>query len=327
MILADKIINLRKKNGWSQEELGEMIGVSRQSISKYEGAQAIPDMDKILKLSEVFGVSTDFLMKDSMEMDSQTEIVTTEVSNVRQISLEEARDYINLKSKLSVPIALATAMCIISPVILLFLVGISECTNNGLSSNLASGIGVVALLCIVAVAVGTFIATGSKTAAYEFIDTEEFETAYGVDSVLKEMKEQYKGAYTRDIIVGVVLCILSPVPLIISVLAEASDFVCILMTCALLIFIACAVILFIISGSRMSAIDRILQIGDYTRENKRQEKKMQPFSSAFWLIITAVYLGVSFFTNAWDVTWIIWPVAGVAFEAVMVILKAVVSNK
>ena len=51
MILADKIINLRKKNGWSQEELAEKLGVTRQSISKYEGAQSIPDLDKILKVA------------------------------------------------------------------------------------------------------------------------------------------------------------------------------------------------------------------------------------------------------------------------------------
>ena len=51
MILADKIIELRKKNGLSQEELAEKLNVSRQSISKWEGAQSIPDMNKILKLS------------------------------------------------------------------------------------------------------------------------------------------------------------------------------------------------------------------------------------------------------------------------------------
>ena len=59
MILADKIMDLRKRNGWSQEELAEKLGVSRQSISKYEGAQSVPDLDKLLKLSEIFGVSTD----------------------------------------------------------------------------------------------------------------------------------------------------------------------------------------------------------------------------------------------------------------------------
>ena len=47
MILADKIIELRKKAGYSQEELAEKMGVSRQSVSKWEGALSIPDLDKI----------------------------------------------------------------------------------------------------------------------------------------------------------------------------------------------------------------------------------------------------------------------------------------
>ena len=53
MILADKIINLRKKEGWSQEQLAEKIGVSRQSISKWESAQSIPDMNKLLVLAQI----------------------------------------------------------------------------------------------------------------------------------------------------------------------------------------------------------------------------------------------------------------------------------
>ena len=63
MILADKIMNERKKNGWSQEELAEQLNVSRQSVSKWEGAQAIPDLQKIIAMAELFGVSTDYLLK------------------------------------------------------------------------------------------------------------------------------------------------------------------------------------------------------------------------------------------------------------------------
>ena len=66
MILADKIIDLRKKNGWSQEELAEQLGVSRQSISKWESAQSVPDMNRILAMSRLFGVSTDYLLKDEL---------------------------------------------------------------------------------------------------------------------------------------------------------------------------------------------------------------------------------------------------------------------
>ncbi|MDU2598308.1 helix-turn-helix transcriptional regulator, partial [Anaerococcus sp.] len=60
MILADKIINLRKKEGMTQEDLANEIGVSRQSVSKWEASMSMPDLDKIMKLSRIFGVSTDF---------------------------------------------------------------------------------------------------------------------------------------------------------------------------------------------------------------------------------------------------------------------------
>ena len=69
MILADKIINLRKKSGMSQEDLAGKLNVSRQSISKWESAQSIPDLDKIIQLSIIFGVSTDFLLKDEIIQD------------------------------------------------------------------------------------------------------------------------------------------------------------------------------------------------------------------------------------------------------------------
>ena len=69
MILADKIISLRKKAGWSQEELASQLNVSRQSVSKWEGAQSVPDMDKVVQMSRLFGVSTDFLLKDELELE------------------------------------------------------------------------------------------------------------------------------------------------------------------------------------------------------------------------------------------------------------------
>lgn len=65
MILAEKIALLRRQNGWSQEELANQLNVSRQAVSKWEGGMSIPDLDKILKLSALFEVSTDYLLKMS----------------------------------------------------------------------------------------------------------------------------------------------------------------------------------------------------------------------------------------------------------------------
>ena len=67
MIFADKLIRLRKQSGLSQEELASELNISRQSVSKWEQAQSIPDLDKIIQLSTFFNVSTDYLIKDEIE--------------------------------------------------------------------------------------------------------------------------------------------------------------------------------------------------------------------------------------------------------------------
>jgi len=69
MILADKIMCLRKQKGWSQEELANKMGVSRQSVSKWESESAIPEMEKILVMSDIFKVSTDYLLKEDIKND------------------------------------------------------------------------------------------------------------------------------------------------------------------------------------------------------------------------------------------------------------------
>ena len=61
VILADKIIELRKKNGWSQEQLAQKLNVTRQSISKWEGAQSVPDLQKIILLINFLNLIIDYI--------------------------------------------------------------------------------------------------------------------------------------------------------------------------------------------------------------------------------------------------------------------------
>lgn len=67
MTLGEKIYKLRTKRGMSQEALGEALGVSRQSVSKWETDQSVPELDKIVAISEIFAVSTDNLLKETAE--------------------------------------------------------------------------------------------------------------------------------------------------------------------------------------------------------------------------------------------------------------------
>lgn len=67
MTLGEKIMRLRQSKGLSQEEFGEKMGVSRQAVSKWETGQTMPDVDKIIQMSEFFGVTTDYLLKNESE--------------------------------------------------------------------------------------------------------------------------------------------------------------------------------------------------------------------------------------------------------------------
>ena len=176
MILADKIINLRKKSGMSQEDLAGKLNVSRQSISKWESAQSIPDLDKIIQLSIIFGVSTDFLLKDEIEMeDAYVEIDVDQENDNKRVTLEMANDFINKRYKNAFRIAWGVLLCILSPVTLILLSGLCEYYHI-LSEKIASAIGLTTLFILVAIAVSLFIISGNNTREYEFITTKAFET-------------------------------------------------------------------------------------------------------------------------------------------------------
>ena len=110
---------MRKKNGWSQEELADKMNVSRQAVSKWESAQSIPDLEKILQLGVLFGVTTDYLLKDDIEDEEFTN--DSSDKTVKKINIEEANTYIEQRKKASWRIALATFLCILSPITLIVL--------------------------------------------------------------------------------------------------------------------------------------------------------------------------------------------------------------
>ena len=85
MLLSEKIMSLRKRNGWSQEELAQQLGVSRQSVSKWESMASMPDIQKIMAMSELFGVSTDYLLKDELEELPATAIAVDYAASSGQV--------------------------------------------------------------------------------------------------------------------------------------------------------------------------------------------------------------------------------------------------
>ena len=322
MILADKIMNERKKNGWSQEELAEKLRVSRQSVSKWESAQSVPDMQRIVEMSRLFGVSTDYLLKDELEperLNAEPKPFSESEPSLRRVSMEEAARFISLRHKTAPKIALGVFLCIFGAAVLVLFAGLA---NAGfMAENVGGVIGVIFLLICVAFAVTIFIKAGHALAPFGYLEHEPFETEYGVDGMLRERKEELHERYGSYIVIGVVLCILSAVPVLLCGLFELEDLYPIAGVCVLLIMVACAVWLFIIYGMNTGSIKVLMQEGDYAPEEKKHAKHGARMAGAYWLVATAIYLAWSFATNQWDKTWLVWPVAGVLFPVVLAVSR------
>lgn len=330
MIFADKLIRLRKKSGWSQEELAEQMGVSRQSISKWEGAQSIPDLEKIIKLAKLFSVSTDYLLLDELG-DEQTEapaLPGEERPALRRVSMEEANAFLEIKAETAGWIAFGVFLCILSPICLLLLAGLSETPGSGISGGLAAAIGLTVLLVMVAAAVAIFVYSGGKTSAFEYLDSQIFETEYGVSGMVKERREQYRERYMRNNIIGVCLCILAAIPLFSSAALEVDNpLLPVGLLCATLVTVAFGVRLLVRSGTVWGGFERLLEEGEYTREEKKKQPLISKISQVYWTLALAGYLAYSFITNGWDRSWIVWPVAAVLFPAVTALILLFAKKK
>lgn len=324
MILAEKIMTLRKRAGWSQEELAAQLGVSRQSVSKWEGAQSVPDMQKVVQMSRLFGVTTDYLLKE--ELGEPEPAPAESAAPLRRVTMEQAADYLSLRRAAAPKLAAATLLCVLSPVALLLLAALSDRPGAAISENAAAGIGLCVLLVLVAAAVAVFITCAAQMKAYAFLESEPFETACGVTGMVRERRAAFAPRHTRGKVAGTVLCILSAVPLFIAVCLNGPDLLYVAAVCLLLVFAGLGSALFVYGGVYQAAMDRLLEEGDYVRPRKRQNGVVGAISSIYWLTVTAAYL-LWTFGPWWDAqpqnTWILWAAAGVLYGAVMALVRGI----
>ncbi len=332
MNLGDKIMTLRRKQGWSQEELAGLCQVSRQSVSKWESGQSAPDLEKILVLSRIFGVSTDFLLKEEYEREQMTQDENgapadfkaadddgsadrhEEVVACRRIGREEAADFLEHEASWATRMGFGVMMCILSPVLLIELCGLGSCGVIPLDDNQGGLIGLICLFLILIWPVMTFIRYGIAEREYAFISEGRFALAYGVDVQIRQQRKAYQPAFTRSITFGVALCLISVIPIFIGAFWEQDVFE-ILAVGFLLIVVSFAVYLFVSAAITWGSYDRLLKEGDYdpkTGENSLAGR----IGAAFWPLAAAIYLAWSFLSGDWHITWLVWPVAGCVYAAI-----------
>lgn len=338
MHIAEKIYTERKRLGWSQEQLAEQMEVSRQAVSKWESGQSMPDLDKLVLMSKIFGVSTDYLLKEEnhstvsslssedpafkheelpiQNPDGHSETFSQEQKPIRMLTSQEIQDYQKICFQTARKIALGVSLCILGVILYLFVEQFIS------SNNIMEGEATIVLLCCIAPAVALFVSTGMKMEPYLYLKKEPFQMTETNLKQLREESDRYSHIFMVRITSGVVLCIIAVIILNVCQVIEKrrqifehlKSFPVILFLCIITI----AVSLFVSSGIRKECYDVLLQKSDYTLSKKKNKKGtlIEVIAGIYWCIVTAGFLGYSLITSDWGRSWIVWPVAGCLFGAI-----------
>lgn len=345
MTLAEKIALLRKQKGWSQEELANKMDISRQSVSKWESEQSIPDLDKIIKISLLFDVSTDYLLKEeNVEENFVSGCGESRIDGekIRNVSLEEADAFMALTERLANRRGIGAGLFVLSPICLVILGGILEYGGNTLSEDRAGGLGMVILLLFVAAGAVIMTMTGMQLSKYGYLEEEKISLGFGVKELVEKKKKKFEKTHRISVCTGVALIFAGIIPLMAAYALEKGDMVYVFCVAFILLMVAVSVYFFVRSGNIWESYEKLLQEGDYTEKRKELKQADIFFSKAYWCIVTALYLGLSFwgpelklnndniwvmkFGN-WGMTWVIWPVAAVLFAGLKAIYNGIQSTK
>ena len=219
--------------------------------------------------------------------------------------------------------SLATFLCIISPIPLIGFATLSEYQLFHITENLAISIGLSFLIICITIAVILFCLCAFKVKKYDFLEKDDFMIENDVREYTFKEKETYQNQYHHFQIIGIALCILSVLPIFIFL---NYDFLESIAVCFLLLFVSIGCFFLVLSGTYQNALDKILQTGDYTPEQKKKNALKSKISAIYWLVVTAIFLYYTFGKNGngqMQYSWIIWAIAGVLFGVVMIVIDLI----
>ena len=324
MNFADKLIRLRKQYGWSQEDLAEQVDVSRQSISKWESGQSIPDLDKIIKLSDIFQVTTDYLVKDAGQAASTNK--DEPPRKARRVTIEAASHYLQLKEQIAAANLRGTVIIICSPIILFGLLALIDYGYLQMLDNYAAGIGIISIMVAVMCAIYVFIGNGEAQEEVERFETTNFELATGVASQISAKLQQYRPTYNRLQVLAIACFVLSPVPLLASQIffenVSATAFIV-----SIFVMVALGLVLLVPASTKFESYSLLLDQSGNEAGKSEETKRIERLAAFYWPLVVAIFLGWSLTTMNWGITWVVWPVAALVFASLVGLTKLLQQNQ
>ncbi|MGL5615252.1 MAG: permease prefix domain 1-containing protein [Sarcina sp.] len=271
--------------------------------------------------------SLDTSVKEPIE--ESTFSYTYDEEPIKTISLNNAKEIIKEQLDISKNIALGVFLCICSPILLIFLTGAAEEYSS--YGNTAAAIGLVVLFLMIAIAILLFIIYGLKMEKIENFKKEPIILDYMTKEFIKKESENFKISFGKRIAFGVTLCIVSVIPIIITGTLFDNIFAQCASVSLLLIMVAFAVHIFIVTGMTDSTYKMFLEkesdstphghykeynSEDYNYSHHYESPLTRNIASIYWPVITIIYLFWSFVYGSWGTSWIIWPIAGLLFGVI-----------
>ncbi|UTI42765.1 permease prefix domain 1-containing protein [Niallia sp. RD1] len=233
-----------------------------------------------------------------------------EKPQVPQLSEEEVDTFFQQTSKAMKSIGIGVMLCLLGSSLLVFFIQLFEQGFlTGITENTATLIGVAQLLLFIAFAVSLFIYSGQLLEKYKYIEKgTNFKLPIHLKKKIQMEKETYQPIFFRSLIIGVALCILSPIALLVTIAIndQAANYG----VCILLVLIAIAVYLFIVSGGKKDAYDKLLKEASHSFEKKHEDKVIGAFAAIIWPLAVAIFLITGFVYGNWHINWIIFPISG-----------------
>lgn len=288
---------LRKQQGMTQEELAEAMGVSRQTISKWESDTSYPEMEKLMQICGLFSCSMDTLMRGSLEANNRC----------------DTADYDKEMNRFTMSICTGTAIVLAGVTLLLFLIGVL---------GAADAVGTTIFLIFVVVAAMFFIvggiSHGNYTQRHPYI--QPFYSQEEIDRFDRKFPVLI-AAPIALVLIGVVLVVAAealPYPANFSLDRWEALFVSLLLLC---VTIAAPILIY--AGMQKSKYD----IEAYNKEcspdeeTKRKNETIGKWSACIMMVATIAYLLMGFLGDLWHIGWVVYPAGGILCGIVSVIVK------
>lgn len=200
--MADRLMALRKKNGYSQEELADKLGISRQAVSKWERAESAPDTDNLIALSKLYGTSID-VMLDISETGSITHSGGNS-DDVIKVPDSEADDYLRMYKRGGIILGLGIIGVFAAVILLLSLLEFTKIES----------LGFIVFFVVLAAAVGVILFAVLPLARFEYIEKTKklIELSKSKQIELDARYKKFSPKFIALLITGICMILLSVIP-------------------------------------------------------------------------------------------------------------------